>query len=492
MKKATNLNLLLSLLALLVIAVGMAGQSRPFMAVGFFTLGAQGAVNLFGIMQAWKERWSLCAIHGSALLAWYGVGAFIGLSWGEPWELGMSDSRDYSDLFSAALFLTLSANAILVLAPLEHRFWSAQIRRLDLPAPPVPPLVLLALVVLWVVLVDFIVEGRIDFRSFGTESSEYLPITEVLVLQTSMALSGYFGWLLGKRREGSTQVLTILALLFLPLLLLVLVGQGRRDLVVHIAAFFLIFAWSRDMRLTWKPLALFSLLAIPLLLAGSMVFQAQRLATSSYAMSWSGKTNLIERIDSASERFRGDWDEVLESQIESFPSRMFIIDYLKELMGTSDKPQFGFGRASAAQAVMGVPTFLYPGKAEEAIRLGGIGEMRNPDFGLPDFSDYANSLLTVAYMDFGWLGIPYAALLTLLSGWLLAQLFRLARNELFQVVALSLILTHYLTVEQNFVTTAVNVLRLAVALAPLTALLSVSQDQPDSAPVEEPGLETGR
>ena len=468
-------NLMVSLLSLMPIAAGTAGGSSALMALGFLGLGTLGVVNLFTLVQEWRLRWSLCAVHGSALLAWYGLGTFIGLAWGDPWLLGMSDDRDYGDLFSAGLFVLLAANAILALAPVEQRWWRETIDHLDRPARPVPPPLLLSLAILWMVLLNFVLEGRIDFRGFGAGSGELLPIAELLVLKISLALAGYFGWLLGKRREGSKQPLVVLALLYLPLLFTILMGQGRREIAVHIIAFFLIFAWSRNMRLDWKPLTLFFAVAIPLMFGGSMLFQAQRLESQSMEMSWSGESNLIDRMGAAAERFEDSWDEVLDSQITSFPTRMFIIGYIKELMGTTPDPRFGHGAASAAELVMGIPAFLYPGKGEMVVQLGGIGEMRNPDFDLADHSDYADSLLTVAYMDFGWFGIPCAALLTLAFGWIMAQLARLGRNELFQVVLISLILTHYLTVEQSFVATTVNVLRLAVAVLPVTLLLSLSQ-----------------
>ncbi|GAB6041425.1 hypothetical protein [Endothiovibrio diazotrophicus] len=487
MQGVKGTNLLGSLLSLLLLAIGMAGSSSGFMALAFLGLGLVGLANMMKVIQDWRNHWSLSAIHGSALLIWYGIGAFIGLGWGTPWDLGMIDHRDDRDLFFAALFVALSAHAILAVAPLEHRWWHDTIARLSRPAPPVPQFVLLSLALLWLVLVDFVLEGRIEYRSFGADNQ--LPITEHLLYQFSIALSGYFGWLVGKRREGAREPLILLALLFLPLLTLILMGQGRRELAAHFTTFFLIFAWSRDMRLNWRPLALFLAVTTPLFIVTSTVFQAQRMDIQQSWTQWEDTANLLDRIGAAADRFEGDWNEVIESQTRALPSRMFIIDYLKEL-GGYENPRFGLGRASAAELVMGIPSTFLPEKNEAVVELGGIGEMRNPDFGLADYTDYADSLLTVAYMDFGWFGIPYAALLTLISGGLLALLMRIVRNEFFQVIVLSLILAHYLTVEKSFVATTVNVLRLVVAIAPLTVLLSfshngwgrISQEAPSRSP----------
>ncbi len=467
-----NLNLLISFTSLLLMSIGMVSISSAIMAVGFLMLGVQGIVNLMNLLNDFRHQWSVCKLYGSALLAWYGVGAFIGLSWGDHWALGMTDYRDYRDLFLAGLYLTLTANALLLVSSMEQRQWRGLIDKLSQSTEPVPFPIICVLVLLWFVLLDLVIDGRIGFRSLGENiGGGRLPIIETLVYQLSLPLIGYLGWLLGKKREDSKQMLSLLVVLFIPVISLVLLGQGRRELISHAATFVFLFHWARYGGLHMRQAMVAGLIVLPMLALGSVIFQSQRLDNP--ASFYYEDRNLIQGVGKAVKELDQNWDLVVDSQLTTFPQRMFIINYLKELIGSSEEPRFGYGSSSLSEVVMSIPNFIYPEKVEKTMELGGVGEMRNPDFGLPDLSDYANSLLSLSYMDFGWFGVVYAALLTLLIGSAFAVLGLVFRNELFCVILLSTLLINYMIAEKSFIIVSLSILRLLLVLGVITVLLSL-------------------
>ncbi len=468
-------NLAPSIAALVLMLTGAVGEVAGMMALGFLLVGALGMVRLYGMFDRWSDRWALSELTGAATLLWYGTGACVGLLWGDVWAIGMVEGRDYLALFQAGVFVLIAGNMMLVLAPIEHRLWAPAIDSLSRPGPPVPLAVIGALVLLWMLLFNLLLDGRIGYRGFGELPGlgvQGLPVLESLVLEISLALSGYFGWLLGKRREGSRLPLIWLAVAYAPLLWLILIGQGRRELFAHAVAFLIVFLWARQLRLGARPILLFSIVALPLLFAGTMIFQVQRFGDSGLALEMT-ESNLVERVGRAVDELDDTWGAVLDSQVEQFPSRVFVIGYLKELMDSTDAKQFGFGRELAAELVLAVPSVLYPDKVATIAALGGVGEMRNPDFGLPDLSDYPESVLSAAYMDFGWLGAAIAPCLVLLAGVAAATLARVVRNELFRVVLVSIIVVEYLFIEGRFVSDTLATARVVLLLAPLSVLLSL-------------------
>lgn len=474
-----DLHLPAAVAALLFMGLGAAQGSAETMAIGFLITGLTGVRQMLELVRNWRDNWSLCDLHGSALLIWYGLGAAIGLTLADLRELALIDGRDYETLLLTGVFFLLCTLAIRAAAPWERRLWRPVIDDLLRTPPTIPPLLAIFLAILWIVLVHLLLEGRIDFRSFGSAPGERLPILEVAVFQITLALTGYFGWVLGREGAVSRRQVVVLALLFIPLILLLLVGQGRQMLATHTATFFLLFAWSRGREIRWRPLIGFAALATIILVVGALLFEAQRMEFGTRAYQHQG--NLITRVDRAAGYLEEDLDSVLEWQANNIPVRIFLISYLKELFSSPVEPLFGMGRETTAQLIAGVPSFLLPEKDQLILQLGGIAEMRNPDFGLPDMVDDPNSLLSAAYKDFGWLGIPYAGLAVLLIGSLLAILARLIHNEIFRVILLSSMLTKFLAVEMMFFVGTATLFRLLALLAVVTVLLNIGPALRDAA-----------
>ncbi len=470
------------LVSLLIIALGTIATDTTITGVGFLLLGLQGLFELFILIQDWTQRWSLCVLHAAALMTWIGIGAAIGLFWGDPFLLDMTEASDYQSLLLAAIYMTVTIGFLWWLSPVEHKLWRLSLKDLQVSSDPWGLMVIVALALFWVLLFELLRSGAIGFRSLGEATSGgSLPIFETFLRQTALAITGFLGWTVGRFKQHSNIAAITLSVLFIPLLLLMLLGLGRQPLTVHIAVFVIFYVWARFKHIQWRSLMVWAVPLLPLIFIGFLLFQAQRVENRTLRFESESAVTLSEGLSAAAGTISDDLEGALEWQASNLPQRMFLINYLKELM-VAESPLFGAGQASLAEMVVSIPSIILPNKYEIIAELGGVSEERNSDFDVPDHLDYPNTLLTTSYIDFGWLGPMIGALSVLLIGSLLAFFMRIGKNNLFRLVVLSTTLSTFISAELSFYTSVTGEFRFLLVLLPLSYLLSLtsSNNSPSS------------
>ncbi|MGB0720813.1 MAG: hypothetical protein ACPGU7_00325 [Gammaproteobacteria bacterium] len=462
----------LSILALsgVFLLAGFEAKSASAMGLGFLACGLVGLMGFIHTLRQWRTRFSLSGVHADMILMWFGVGTFVSLTWGDPITLGVVLHRDFEGLAMAALLLVASALALRMVAFAEARFWVPVMERIGTLKLFMPPPMFVFLVVV-VVLVSFAVySGEISFRRIGTQGGQRISAFWSLVQVLGYGLAGYLGWALGAASGRLRVLLITLFLAYLPTISLLVLGEGRRLMLVVTLIFVAAYLVGRGQAVSLRWIAWRALIGFIVLVFGFMVFNEQRNMRMSRVQMELDVTTLVQSVPRASREVLDDLATAFEDQIENVTERLFIIGYPQELL-MADNPVFGFGRGMAAEVLVAIPSALLPDKDELVEKLGGYGEMRNPDFGLPYPSDYANSVVTTAYMDFGWAAPLIVAASVFAIGSLSALLIRLISDPFFTFTALTLMLVVHLQVENSYALITLGTLRTLIILAPISMLL---------------------
>ena len=394
------------ILSVSVILIGVGAELNiPIFLLSGLGIGAAiGFVTVLRAVLFPKENWSLCGLHGGAVIAsYYGGALFTMLTFGTN-EILQSGYTAYSDpglIFFAALLIALYALLLVMLGLYEHTHW----RRLftTLPDVPLSQTIIAGLLIVMALLQAYLlVSGRVSFMGFSTSESGETPAFEQLITRLSTPILGVCGYVLGDRDRRFGMFLFWLCLALVPLEMVWTTAFGRRVIIYSFTAMIGAFFWSRgSLSLNFRALILIGggLTAVYML---ANLFVTIRLEQNPLTARLS--QTMFDHLGSASEKMQAVESEVLQAHFRNLQTRFYVIGYLSDLIGGTRPGSALLGLGLLSSIVLIIPSFLFPGKVQFLAELGKDEVLVNPRFGLP-VGDNAISGLTMAYADFLWLGV---------------------------------------------------------------------------------------
>ena len=192
-------------LAVSVILIGIGAELgvHSFLLAGL-TIGALiGLTTVMRAVASPAENWSLCGIHGGAVIASYFGGAlFTMITFGTD-EILQSGYTAYSDpglIFFAAMLIALFALVLLLLGLYEHRHWRELFQ--TLPEVPINQSIFAVLLIAFALVQAYLlVSGRVSFMGFDTAATGETPAFEQLVTRLSTPILCVCGYVLGDRQK---------------------------------------------------------------------------------------------------------------------------------------------------------------------------------------------------------------------------------------------------------------------------------------------------
>ena len=302
-------------------------------------------------------NWSLCGLHGGAVIASYFGGAlFTMLTFGTD-EILQSGYTAYSDpglIFFAAMLIALYSLVLLLLGLYEHRHW----RRLFSILPRVPinqTLTAVLLVLMATVQAYLLISGRVSFMGFLTSTTGETPALEQLVTRLSMPILCVCGYVLGDRERRFGVFLFWLCLALVPLEMIWTTAFGRRAIIYSFTAMIGAFFWSRgSLSLNFRALILIvgGMAAVYIL---ANLFVTIRLEQNPMTARLSH--TMFDHLGSASGKLQAVQSEVLQAHFRNLQTRFYVIGYLTDLIGGTRPGSALLGVGLLSSFVVIVPRF---------------------------------------------------------------------------------------------------------------------------------------
>jgi len=457
-------------LAISVILIGVGAELgiHSILLAGL-TIGAViGFVTVVRAVAFPGTNWSLCGLHGGAVIASYFGGAlFTMITFGTD-EILQSGYTAYSDpglIFFAAMLIALYALALLLLGLYEHRHW----RRLFTTLPNIPvnqTLIAVLLIIMATAQAYLLVSGRVSFMGFATSASGETPAFEQLITGLSTPILCVCGYVLGDREKRFGMFLFWLCLALVPLEMIWTTAFGRRAIVYSFTAMVGAFFWSRgSLSLNFRALILIAggMAAIYML---ANLFVTIRLEQNPVTARLS--QTMFDHLGSASDKFQTAQSEVLQAHFRNLQTRFYVIGYLSDLIGGTRPGSALLGVGLLSSIILIIPRVLFPGKAQYLAEIGTDEALINPRFGLP-VSDDATSGLTMAYADFLWLGVIIYPMVLMVLGIIISKIVGFVEDRVFRVYLMGFGLILFLTTEESITFYFVGV-RTLLIIAILVAL----------------------
>jgi hypothetical protein len=438
------------ILTVSVILIGI-GAELGISVILLSGLGIGAAIGSVTVLRAVlfpKENWSLCGLHGGAVIAsYYGGALFTMITFGTE-EILQSGYTAYSDpglIFFAALLIALYALLLVMLGLYEHTHW----RRLFMTLADVPlsqTIIAGLLIVMALLQAYLLVTGRVSFMGFATSETGETPAFEQLITRLSTPILGVCGYILGDRDRRFGMFLFWLCIALVPLEMVWTTAFGRRVIVYSFTAMIGAFFWSRgSLSLNFRALILIGggLTAVYML---ANLFVTIRLEQNPLTARLS--QTMFDHLGSASDKMQAVQSEVLQAHFRNLQTRFYVIGYLSDLIGGTRPGSALLGLGLLSSIVLIIPSFLFPGKAQFLAELGKDEVLVNPRFGLP-VSDNAISGLTMAYADFLWLGVILYPLVMMVLAIIVAKVIGFVQDQVLRVYLMGFGLILFLTTEET-------------------------------------------
>jgi hypothetical protein len=434
--------------SVILIGIGAELGIAAFLLSGLGIGAMIGFVTVLRAVMFPKENWSLCGLHGGAVVASYFGGAlFTMITFGTD-EILQSGYTAYADpglIFFAAVLIALYALVLVMLGLYEHRHW----RRLFITLPDVPlsqTIVSGLLIVMALLQAYLLISGRVSFMGFDTSGTGETPAFEQLVTRLSTPILCVCGYILGDRNRRFGMFLFWLCLVLVPLEMVWTTAFGRRVIIYSFTAMIGAFFWSRgSLSLNFRALVLIGggLVAVYML---ANLFVTIRLEQNPLTARLS--QNMFAQLGSASEKLQAVQSEVLQAHFRNLQTRFYVIGYLSDLIGGTRAGSALLGMGLLSSLVLIIPSFLFPGKVQFLAELGKDEVLVNPRFGLP-INDNAISGLTMAYADFLWLGVIFYPLIMMIMGIVIAKVTGFVQDQMLRVYFMGFGLILFLTTEET-------------------------------------------
>lgn len=437
------------ILAVSVILIGIGAELgvHSILLAGL-TIGAIiGFVTVMRAVAFPGTNWSLCGLHGGAVIASYFGGAlFTMITFGtdEILQSGYTSHSDPGLIFFAAMLIALYALVLLLFGLYEHRHW----RRLFTTLPDIPvnqTIIAILLIVFAAVQAYLLVSGRVSFMGFATSVSGETPAFEQLVTRLSMPILCVCGYVLGDRERRFGMFLFWLCLVLVPLEMVWTTAFGRRAIIYSFTAMVGAFYWSRgSLSLNFRALVLIAggMIAVYML---ANLFVTIRLEQNPMTARLS--QTMFDHLGSASDKLQAAQSDVLQAHFRNLQTRFYVIGYLSDLIGGTRPGSALFGVGLLSSAIVIVPRFFFPGKAQFLAEIGTDEVLVNPRFGLP-INDNATSGLTMAYADFLWVGVIIYPLVLMVLGIVISKVVAFYNDRILRVYFIGFGLILFLTTEE--------------------------------------------
>ncbi len=444
-----------------IVAGAVALQSHLAVAGGHLLLFVAGIVHLWRVIVQRTRCWSLCDIHAASLLISYFGGSATTLSLSRSGLIGGVDLPQLAVLFSASTYIVFFAVCLYLCGRIEAPFWRRLFRQ-DLSAgwPAWLPLALLGLGGL---AASQLASGAVSLQGTVTIDETRVPVFTALVVALSWPLTGMCGWILGSAILRRKPLFLASALALLPVALAFNFAHGRRVILFQALIFLTCFIWARGRGFSVRQLVVMGLAAAPVIYFMWVVFLALRLEGFQHSSPLDRNRDIFTRLENAMTLMDKRWDRVAERQEEEVVDRVFVVGYLVDLMENARLTNRLDGQALATQVVTAVPRFLLRDKdrilrsidADEA----AIGQRYNIGT-----RDRPSSIVTIAYVDFRWLGPPFYSVLVLLVGIAMAMIAGFINMNFFTVYIVCYVFLRALGTEAAFFTDKLEMLRTTAVL----------------------------
>ena len=450
-------------ISVILIGIGAELGVHVFLHFGLGIGAAIGFVTVLRAVLAPKAHWSLCGLHGGAVIAsYYGGALFTMLTFGTD-EILQSGYTSFSDpglIFFAAVMIALYALVLVMFGLYEHRHW----RKLftNLPDVPLNQGVIAGMLIFMALLQAYLlISGRVSFMGFDTSVTGETPAFEQLVTRLSTPILGVCGYILGDRNRRFGMTLFWLCLALVPLEMVWTTAFGRRVIIYSFTAMIGAFFWSRgSLSLNFRALILIGggLTAVYML---ANLFVTIRLEQNPLTARLS--QTMFDHLGSASEKLQSVQSEVLQAHFRNLQTRFYVIGYLSDLIGGTRPGSALLGIGLLSSIVLVIPSALFPGKAQFLAELGKDEVLVNPRFGLP-IGDDAISGLTMAYADFLWLGVILYPLVLMMLGIVISKVTAFVKDQVLRVYLMGFGLILFLTTEETMSFYLVGVRTLIIIL----------------------------
>lgn len=178
----------------------------------------------------------------------------------------------------------------------------------------------------------------------------------------------------------------------------------------------------------------------------SRFYYAMRLAV------WDGASSDISSIilDAISLFFESSGSGLNDSLSENVKDRTFIIGYLGLIIKLTDYSKFMYGEVAFFDLQLATPNVFF-GDKSKIINIGAEEDFYHPHLGLPIW-DAANSLLTAGFVDFGYFGIGFYALILIFVYYMISIFLNMFKLYFINALAYVLIIFSLWNVESTLST----------------------------------------
>lgn len=365
------------ILTVSVVLIGIGAElSIPVFLLSGLGIGAAiGFITVLRAVLSPKEHWSLCGLHGGAVIAsYYGGALFTMITFGTD-EILQSGYTAFSDpglIFFAAVLIALYALVLVMLGLYEHRHW----RRLFVTLPQIQlnrSIVGGLLIFMALVQAYLLVTGRVSFMGFDTTQTGETPAFEQLVTRLSTPILCVCGYILGDRDRRFGMFLFWLCLALVPLEMVWTTAFGRRVIIYSFTAMIGAFFWSRgSLSLNFRAIVLIGggLTAVYML---ANLFVTIRLEQNPLTAHLS--QTMFDHLGSASDKMQAVQSEVLQAHFRNLQTRFYVIGYLSDLIGGTRAGSALLGLGLLSSIALIIPSFLFPGKVQFLAELGKDEEL---------------------------------------------------------------------------------------------------------------------
>ncbi|MGB0694509.1 MAG: hypothetical protein ACPGOY_02590 [Rhodospirillaceae bacterium] len=457
--------------AILFLGLGYASGAQTILLLALLAMGAQGSAILHDVLANPHTRWSISRLHAGALLFWYGLGSAFGLAAGDGFLLQVGGSVSVENMSLAGLLILATVFGMLLFSRAEHHFWKPVLQNLRVNTQQNTPFMTLFILGLTLAMYYFLANDMLALRDVVQGAGKNFVL---LIKAMFLASLAGLAWMLGEPGALYRASNLILLVLVLPIAAIILISLGRLPLALYVGSILLFFGWRRGWRFSPSQILMCLLIASPLIFVGSQVFHGMRI--ESRAAGYLGKDNapLLQALEAVGREDRATWGRVLSDQLDHLPHRTFFLHYPAALIDVPWTPNYGLGDHQAAQVVIAIPNAFLPNKHDIIEELGGIGEDRLPAFGLPNMSDFPNTLFTTVFLDFGF-ATPFIVMVMVpLIGASFALLIRFLHDPMFQIMGIGICLVTFFTIEGFFVSASLVAMREIAFLLPFAFLAVAS------------------
>ena len=435
-------------ISVVLIAIGAELGAHVFLWLGLATGGAMGIITVMRSAMFPARYWSLCGLHGGAVLvSYYGGALFTLVTFGtdEIIQSGYTTHADPSLIFFAAVLIALYAMVLELFGLYEHTHWRELFR--TLPDVSINRAVAAMLLIAMASLQAYLlITGRVSFQGFDTTVTGGTPALEQLATRLSLPILGVCGYILGDRERRFGMTLVWLCVILIPLELVWTTSFGRRALIYSFTAMVGAFFWSRgSITLNLKAILLVAggLAAIYVL---SNLFITIRLSQDPITARMS--QTMFDHLGSAADTAQSMRAKILQTHFRNLQTRFFVIGYLSDLIAGTRPGSALVGLGLVTSIALIIPSVIFPGKARFFAEFGKDESLINPSFGLP-ITDNAVTGLTMAYADFLWLGVVIYPVVMLVLAILISKIVLFMKDQVLRVYCMIFGLVLFMTTEET-------------------------------------------